>query len=662
MIAQRCGFAAFLTVCCITSTTLADDDVEVVVAGSDVDRHASADSMAASTVLRRTDLESPGATSATVLTRVPGVQVQQTGSSSDLATASLRGTTSAQTPVYLAGIRLNDDLSGTADLSTIPLWMLDRIEVYRGNAPANAELPGIGGAVMFEPRYPAGNETRLGATIGSWGQQAFHVAQGQGSDKAQSLVALRHESARNEYTYFDNGGTAFWTPDDRWVKRSNADQTTTDGWVLGRVRSGDTGQVLLLANVFDREQGVPGLLAIPATHTRSHVRRELIGVSGRSAFACSKSVTCQLSSATSFQLASTTMTDPLGEFKLGAPIVVSDSRRVAQLTQLTWPLGTRWTVVPSASMSAENLNISGTSLASSDARRLQTTIGASIQWRPLQPLSVIGTARIDVESTRSSDQSTLNGLPIGRLGAAYEILVGLNILANAGYYNRVPTLGELYGTSAYVAGNPSLKPEHGFNRDMGVRFSKHGRDVALSLEAFVFQQDLDDLVAWRRTSFGQIRPYNVGAARLRGLESYWGLDLVSMFRLEFSTTLLDPRDVSVGRTLKNDILPFRSRLVTDARLEVHTSKPSRKMHIHRASISLRGSHRSSRYQDTAGLIIIPRSTTFDVEGAVTFAELPISLTTAVYNVANQPKFDTVGYPLAPRTFAIGANIDWERPQ
>src|SRR5512142_3216843 len=109
-----------------TSKGVAEPDVEVLVPGTVVERSASSDVSAASTVLRRGDLDAPGASAAAALSRVPGVQVQQTGSSSDLATASLRGTTSAQTPVYLAGIRLNDDLSGTADLSTVPVWMLDR--------------------------------------------------------------------------------------------------------------------------------------------------------------------------------------------------------------------------------------------------------------------------------------------------------------------------------------------------------------------------------------------------------------------------------------------------------------------------------------------------------------------------------------------------------
>ena len=47
---------------------------------------------------------------------------------------SHRGATSAQTPIYLAGVRLNDELTGTVDLSSLPLWMLHRIEANRVRA------------------------------------------------------------------------------------------------------------------------------------------------------------------------------------------------------------------------------------------------------------------------------------------------------------------------------------------------------------------------------------------------------------------------------------------------------------------------------------------------------------------------------------------------
>src|SRR5262245_40300511 len=123
----------------------ADDvePVEVVVQGARANPHdRGRDDTAATYVVHASDLRAPGATVADALLPVPGIQVARSGASSELATAAVRGATSAQTPVYLAGIRLNDDLTGTADLSTVPIFMLDRIEVYRGNAPFDADRLG----------------------------------------------------------------------------------------------------------------------------------------------------------------------------------------------------------------------------------------------------------------------------------------------------------------------------------------------------------------------------------------------------------------------------------------------------------------------------------------------------------------------------------------
>src|ERR1700690_1358874 len=241
-------FASSLSLLLWASTTWAEDDLEVVVNGSQINRTGGRDAAAASTVLRRSDLDSPGATAATVLVRVPGVQVQRSGGGSDLATASIRGTTSAQTPVYLAGIRLNDDLSGTADLSTIPLWMLDRIEVYRGHTPPDADSLGIGGAVFFEPRYPKSPEVRAGITAGSWDSRSVFGSFGEGTAQSSSMFALRRESSSNNYRYLDNGGTAFTTADDQWVTRKNADEVTTDAWAINRTTLANSGEGVLLSN------------------------------------------------------------------------------------------------------------------------------------------------------------------------------------------------------------------------------------------------------------------------------------------------------------------------------------------------------------------------------------------------------------------------------
>src|SRR5690606_30297837 len=88
----------------------------------------------ATTVFQDEELHQPGLDAPRLVARSPGVQVNRTGSSADVSTVSIRGSAAAQVPVYLAGVRINDDVVGITDLSRVPLWMLQRAEVHRSAA------------------------------------------------------------------------------------------------------------------------------------------------------------------------------------------------------------------------------------------------------------------------------------------------------------------------------------------------------------------------------------------------------------------------------------------------------------------------------------------------------------------------------------------------
>src|SRR5690606_2984127 len=125
---------------------------------------AAKDPRVAASVVRRDELEAPGAGAADVLRRVPGLSVADTGGVGAPARA-------AQTPVYLGGVRLNDEVGGAVDLGTLPLWLLGRVEVYRGHAPMQADRLGIGGAIFLEPVAPTRSSFGAGALVGSFGSR-----------------------------------------------------------------------------------------------------------------------------------------------------------------------------------------------------------------------------------------------------------------------------------------------------------------------------------------------------------------------------------------------------------------------------------------------------------------------------------------------------------
>lgn len=615
------------------------------------------DRSVAGSVVRSERLRGPGLQAADVLRTQPGLTVAETGGQGALATASIRGATSAQTPVYLAGVRLNDDVAGTADLSLVPLWLIDRVEIYRGNAPIEADQLGIGGAIFFEPRRSGKAGAGAGSSIGSFGTRSMWADASAGSAKASALVGVRWDRARNDYEFVDDRGTRFDGSDDVTRRRSNADVETFDFWTLGSVRLDNGWSADFVANAVSRDQGVPGLLLVPTRQARASLQRSLLG--GRVRLPCGSDDRCRVELSSSALIARSSILDPGFELALGADRIDHTGRRTDHGVSARIDLSDKVTVSPSIRASWERLELVSSGAGGLDASRIQTRVAAGAEWRTsgLVTLRALGSAECHGTSQSGADfcdraePSARAGVQIGR-----GRVVGL---ANASRYARVPTLGELYGSSAIVRGNPQLVPEHGTGVDAGLRLSS-GRWRGIRgawIDAFAFARWSDDLVAWRRSGLGYIRPYNVGSARVMGLEGLAAIEPAEWLRAEVSATMMDPRDTTSSRMQANDILPFRSRLVLSPAVEWRTDR-WRAAGIDRASALARWTWQSSRYADEAGLVVIPSQGAVDVELEVRVLSERLSLRARAANITDQRRFDLIGYALPGRAWYGTMEARW----
>ena len=620
---------------------------EVVVHDDRLSRSSKREPSAASTQIPRAELEAPGAALPDVLARVPGTQVQRTGASSDFATASLRGATSAQTPVYLAGIRLNDDVIGAADLSQVPLWMLDRVEVFRGTAPEGSDRMGIGGAVLLEPRFPRRSTLGAGFGAGSFGARSLFVGGAAVGAGSGALVGLRHERADNDYEYVDDAGTTASTADDRVVRRPNADARAWDVWAVGRTRLGGDASVVTVLNGFRREQGVTGLGVIPAQSARARVERTLLGV--RSSVPCAEG--CRLELVTSALVGSHQLADPKGELGTAAPLLVSRGARGGQTAHASWDASDRLRLRLGGGQELELLAIDPGLRARRDTSRIDGS--ARLELGPQLSLSLVGAAERHATSGGGDQRDLL--APAARVGAELRLSEQLSLLANAGRTTRVPTLGELHGISAVVRGNPALVEEVGTSLDVGARATLPGRDLSLWAEAFGFARVADDLVAYRRATFGTVRPYNVGRARFLGLELATAAQAFDHARVDLALTLLDPRDVSDDRQLASDLLPFQSRLVGSGRFEVFAERWAG---ADRVALAAAAHYRGSRVADPAGLVVIDAQWTLGADLSVFVLERRLALRGAVENALDARQVDTVGMPLPGRSIHGSAELWW----
>jgi iron complex outermembrane receptor protein len=232
----------------------------------------------------------------------------------------------------------------------------------------------------------------------------------------------------------------------------------------------------------------------------------------------------------------------------------------------------------------------------------------------------------------------------------------LKLITNVGRYVRVPTLAELYGISGAVRGNSVLLPETGLTADAGVRAQRTQDGSVLGgahVDFFGFVRSASDLVAYQRSSLGYVRPFNLGDARIAGLELLGALHPLPFALLELSATLLDPRDTSSRRPV-NDVLPYESRLTVVPRLEL-SAKPAGV--VERVKLSIAYFFESNRYADRAGLTVIPSqgSLDIDVEAA---ALRHFVVRGRLANALDQRRMDLIGYPLPGRAAYVALEAKW----
>jgi iron complex outermembrane receptor protein len=373
---------------------------------------------------------------------------------------------------------------------------------------------------------------------------------------------------------------------------------------------------------------------------------------------------CSLELSTSVLTARSIVRDPAGEL-WGTSGAMQDNqgRRLVQHAAITTHLGGFGMLRAGVQQSFETLQ---SDLSEGDERRAkrEATLPTLNSDTPLiDALHIYTLAGFECHSTSASvvefgrrstsrPEACAVHEPVGRLGVSLEPGLGLQFLGNVGRYVRVPTLGELYGSSALVEGNRSLNPEQGISSDVGVRVSEalsaSGR-TRLGADAFVFSRSANQMIRYQRVSSGSLAPFNVASARIQGAELAFAFDWTGNLRAETAITALDPRDTTASTKLagRNDILPFTSRLVTSSRVEIYLKIINSA--VERPTLGVSHFYRASRFQDPAGLDVLPAQNFFDVDASCSMYEGRLTVRAAVKNLGDARAVDLLGLPLPGRT-------------
>ncbi|WP_127959917.1 TonB-dependent vitamin B12 receptor BtuB [Serratia microhaemolytica] len=130
--------------------------------------------LAATSVVTRHDIERWQAKSLIdVMRRLPGVDIAQNGGIGQPSAIFIRGSEARHTLLLVDGVRLNQaGVTGSSDISQIPLSLVQRIEFIRGPRSAIYGSDAIGGVInIITTRENTGS--KISASVGSHGYQSY---------------------------------------------------------------------------------------------------------------------------------------------------------------------------------------------------------------------------------------------------------------------------------------------------------------------------------------------------------------------------------------------------------------------------------------------------------------------------------------------------------
>jgi outer membrane cobalamin receptor len=462
---------------------------------------------------------------ASLIEPLPGVHVRRFGADDSFATLSIRGSSSSEVAVILAGVPLTGGADPTLDLSTLPLWPGAVARVHRSFAPAELGPGSLGGTLVLEPPRPTAPEaTDVWAAVGSFGEARTRVGNvsdvGGGARVATAFSASR---STDDFTYVAPFGSA-------------PASAGSNGTTATLENAGHAAANALASLALPVRWGAASAGALTVTVLAQARHQELPGtVLGPTPFAHLDS---------DRELASAELTGPLGPGAWGlrgwgrregthlgdvpGSASLGPTYAAQAITAAGGSFGWRGRASPGANIdtrvdaSAERYDPGlyvGTA-APPGASRASVGGAVDAEWRPVERLVLAGSARLDAWSDAASDGTHDSELrPTGHVGVEVP-LDWLTIATHAGATARPPSFTERYGDRGAFIGDPSLQPESAWTVDAGARGSRRLGAVHAGFELVGFATWADDLITFVPTgAYGKAKATNIGRARLAGIEA-----------------------------------------------------------------------------------------------------------------------------------------------
>jgi vitamin B12 transporter len=458
-------------------------------------------------VLTAEDIRQAGAGSLTELLRtLGGVEIASSGGLGQPSSLFMRGANSDHTVVLLDGVRIGSATLGTAALDSVPLAMIERVELLAGPSSSLYGSDAIGGVIqIFTKSSRRSPGLNLAVTVGQPGLRQMAAAYaGRHGDTELSLGATWLDTDGDNVTTPAN--TFSYNPDRDGYRQHGAharlSQDLAGGHQVGLQWLRSDGTVH-----YDDGPGIDAY-AINRTQTLAAFWRGPMGGSVQSEFRLARAWD-DADARSSFPGYVNTRQDQ-----------ASWLHRIA-LGRGTLTAGLEWL----------RQSVDSDTPYSVTERSIRSAL---LGWR-----AAYGAVSVQADA-RHDDNSQFGAHTTAQVAAAWQVDPAWRLRASAGSAFRAPSFNLLYYPGF---GNPGLKPERANSLELGL----DGRLAGLDLGATWFDNRMRELIDYAPPTFA---PVNIARAGNRGLALTAAGSLGPATRAKANLTWQDPQNRATGEQLQ----------------------------------------------------------------------------------------------------------------
>ncbi len=549
-----------------------------------------------------------------VLERIPGFQIQNSGGYGAYSTFTLRGSSAKAVPVYFDGVKVNDPLTGGINLSTFPLWALQSVTVHKALIPA--ELANNSGtSVINLNSQTIQPKQELKLSTGSFDSRSIAAS----TSSSQHLVSMEHLSANNDFRYLHNYQTPQYADDDYLTNRKN--NQVNRNFVLAKSK-GEHNKFKLNFMAIHRQYNA-GI-----SNNLNHA--EDAEINQKSTLLASNIEKGNWKLYLNTDFASQEYDDSKGEIGLTKETQdISYKKSEVKIVNFTEFKNIHSTI--SIQGQREETEKSDTKTDTTSNRFIGSNFVSAAQNLTINNNLKFNHSWLSRKSSNTSYESYNSGA-----GYYFDVNPMLSSGISISKKTRLPTISELHLNQGNITANPDLEPEEFYelNFQSNFHFSKAGGQLELYL------RDSKNTIIYSYDARGIGRASNEGSSKMSGLESkiYWGIGQV---QINWNIELIDSKNTSNNKGNNGKQLPAF----------FHASQYFGVSYLFDGiQINLANQRRYNMYYDSANSVKAPNQNTWNI--SANYNHYPWQLGAHINNVFDKFYTGFKTEPLPGRSFVV----------